>query len=121
MARFPVLERKVLDVVWQGGEWSVRAMLQQVDPNLAYTTVATVLDRLHDKGEVCRTKSSGAWSYSAARSREDALAAEVGRVLQRAKGAPDPLLVAFLDQVEAADPDALDRLQALITARKEQA
>lgn len=121
MARSPDLERRVLDALWQGGEWSVRDMMQAVDPTLAYTTFATVLDRLNDKGEVDRHKVDGAWRYSAARSREQALAAEVGQVLQRADGAPDPLLVAFLDQVEAADPDALDRLEALIRARRRQA
>lgn len=118
MARAPDLERRVLDTLWQGGEWSVRDVLGAVDPSLAYTTFATVLDRLHAKGEVDRVKVEGAWRYVAARSREEALAAEVGRVLERAEGAPDPLLVAFLDQVEQADPQALDRLEALIKARR---
>ncbi len=119
MARHPILERKVLDVLWKGEKGSVRDIRDLVDRSLAYTTVATVLDRLHEKGEVQRAKVGGAWQYSAARSREEALAAEVGKVLQRAKGAPDPLLVAFLDQVEAVDPGALQRLQALIAARRE--
>lgn len=119
MSRSPVLERRVLDALWQGGQWSVRDVMGAVDPELAYTTFATVLDRLNAKGEVDREKVDGSWRYTAARSREEALAAEVGRVLQRAEGAPDPLLVAFLDQVEAADPDGLDRLEALIRARRE--
>lgn len=118
MARPPDLERRVLDVLWQGGAWPVRDVMELVDPSLAYTTFATVLDRLHDKGEVERVKVDGAWRYSAARSREAALAAEVGRVLARADGAPAPLLVAFLDQVEQVDPDGLDRLAALIEARR---
>lgn len=119
MARPPNLERRVLDTLWQGGEWSVRDVMGAVDRELAYTTFATVLDRLHDKGEVERTKVDGAWRYAAARSRAEALAAEVGRVMERAEGAPEPLLVAFLDQVERSDPEALDRLAALIQARKE--
>ncbi len=119
MARPPDLKRRVLDVLWRGGEWSVRDVLGAVDTTLAYTTFATVLDRLHDKGEVRRIKVGGAWRYAAAQTREEALAAEVGRVLERAEGAPERLLVAFLDRVEEADPDALDRLQALIRARLE--
>lgn len=118
MARPPDLERRVLDALWQGGEWSVRDVLDAVDPALAYTTFATVLDRLHDKGEVDRVKEEGAWRYRAARTREQALADEVGRVLDRAAGAPEPLLVAFLDRVEEADPAALDRLERLIRARR---
>ncbi len=118
MARSPKLERRVLDALWGGGEWSVRQIREEVDPALAYTTFATVLDRLHDKGEVDRAKVDGAWRYSASRSREEALAAEVGRVLQRAAGAPEPLLVAFLDQMERADPEALLRLEKLLKARR---
>ena len=119
MARSPNLERRVLSLLWRGGEWSVREVMGAVDSTLAYTTFATVLDRLHDKGEVQRNKVDGAWRYAASRTREEALAAEVGRVLARAEGAPEPLLVAFLDQVERADPDAIERLADLIRARRE--
>lgn len=120
MARSPELERRVLNVLWQGEEWSVRQVLDAVGEPLAYTTIATVLDRLHDKGRVQRVKHGIAWRYHATRTKDEALAAEVGKVLQRAQGAPDRFLVAFLDQVEQADPEALDRLEALIEARRRQ-
>lgn len=118
MSRPPELERRVLAALWQGGQWSVREVHAAIDPALAYTTFATVLDRLHEKGEVDRMKVDNAWRYRASRSREEALAAEVGRVLERADGAPEPLLVAFLDQIEQADPRALDRLEGLLRARR---
>lgn len=118
MARSPKLERRVLDALWGGGDWSVRDVHCAVDPALAYTTIATVLDRLHAKGRVERSKTGLAWRYRAARSKEQALAAEVGQVLRRVEGAPEPFLVAFLDQVEQVDPDALSRLEALLAARK---
>ncbi|MCA9571001.1 MAG: BlaI/MecI/CopY family transcriptional regulator, partial [Myxococcales bacterium] len=66
-----------------------------------------------------RHKDGLAWRYRSARSREATLAEEVGRVLERAEGAPERLLVAFLDQVEQVDPDALDRLEALLKARRQ--
>ncbi len=118
MARSPKLEGRVLDVLWQGGEWSVRDVLDAVGGSLAYTTIATVLDRLHEKDRVERHKHGVAWRYRAARTREQALAAEVSQVMERAHGASETLLVAFLDQVEHADPQALDRLEALIRARR---
>lgn len=119
MARPPDLERRVLDTLWQGGTWSVREVHEAVGDGLAYTTIATVLDRLHAKGRVQREKEGVAWRYHATRTREQALAAEVGRVMQRAERASEPLLVAFLDEVEQVDPEALDRLEALIRARRE--
>ncbi|TNE89496.1 MAG: transcriptional regulator [Deltaproteobacteria bacterium] len=118
MAREPELERRVLDTLWQGGDWSVRDVYAEVGDGLAYTTIATVLDRLHAKGRVERAKDGVAWRYHATRTKEEALAAEVGRVLQRAEGASEPLLVAFLDEVEQVDPAALDRLEALLRARR---
>lgn len=119
MARQPELERRVLDTLWQGGDWSVREVHERAGEGLAYTTIATVLDRLHAKGRVLRAKEGLAWRYHATRTREASLAAEVGRVLQKAEGASDPLLVAFLDEFEQVDPDVLDRLEALIRARRE--
>jgi len=118
MARQPALERRVLDALWRGGQWSVRDVHDAVGEGLAYTTIATVLDRLHAKGRVLRAKDGGAWRYHATRTKEQALAAEVGRVLQRAEGAAEPLLVAFLDEVEQVDPEGLDRLEALLRARR---
>lgn len=118
MTRSPPLEPRVLDALRGGGALTVREVRAAVDPGLAHTTYATVLDRLHQKGLVHREKVDGAWAYAARLSREAALAAEVGAVLQRAQGAPEPLLVAFLDEVEAVDPDALDRLEALLRARR---
>ena len=118
MARAPKLERRVLDLLWSGGDWSVREVLEQIDRDLAYTTIATVLGRLHDKGRVVRHKDGGSWRYRATRTREAALASEVSRILEDAPSATEPLLVAFLDRVEEVDPAALDRLEALIRARR---
>ena len=120
MSRAPTLERQVLDVLWKSGDRTVRDVLDALDRPLAYTTIATVLDRLHAKGRVLRDKQGSVWRYRAARSREDELASEVGRLVGRAESATEPLLVAFLDQVEAIDPEALDRLEALLRARREE-
>ena len=59
MARSPELERRVLDALWQGGDWSVRDVLEAVDTSLAYTTFATVLDRLHAKAASTMPPSLG--------------------------------------------------------------
>lgn len=119
MARPPSLERRVLDTLWEGGDWSVREVMEAVDSDLAYTTYATVLHRLHGKGRVVRSKEDGVWRYRAARTREAALAREVGKMMRQADGPTEPVLVAFLDQMEAMDPASIERLAALIAARRE--
>jgi predicted transcriptional regulator len=113
------LENRVLDILWQDGERTVREVLDEVEEPLAYTTVATVLDRLFEKGRVVRTKVGNSWRYSAARTREASVAQQVTRLLQQTGASPEPALLAFLDHAEAVDPDVLDRLEALIRARRD--
>ena len=117
MARPPKLEQRILTVLWRGGDWAVRDVHAEVDPQLAYTTIATVLDRLHTKGVVERAKHRGAWRYTASNSREATLGQKVARLLEGAQPSR-PLLVAFLDHVEEVDPAALEQLEALIRARR---
>lgn len=116
----PNLERRVLDALWRDGEQSVREVHASVGGSLAYTTIATVLDRLHTKARVVREKRDGSWHYRPAASRQEAVAAEVSQVLSRLDRAGEPVLLAFLDHVEQVDPEALDRLEALLRARREQ-
>ena len=118
MARKPILERRIQEILWQGKTWSVREMLDALEEPLAYTTIATVLDRLHKKGLAIRHKDGGSWRYQASASRTETLAAEVSHILQRAQVTSEPMLVAFLDQVEEVDPNALDKLAALIEQRR---
>jgi predicted transcriptional regulator len=91
----------------------------QRQPALAYTTVLTVLDRLHDKGLVARDKEGKAFLYRPTVSREAWLGEEAARVLTSAESPPNSaVLMAFLDSAERADPALLERLSALIAARQ---
>jgi predicted transcriptional regulator len=116
------LEATVLSALWSSREpLSVRDVLARVQrqPALAYTTVLTVLDRLHDKGLVARDKEGKAFLYRPTVSREAWLGEEAARVLTSAESPPNSaVLMAFLDSAERADPALLERLSALIAARQ---
>jgi BlaI family transcriptional regulator, penicillinase repressor len=118
MARKGTLESKILDILWDGGELPVRDVLERTEGQYAYTTIATVLDRLHAKGLVCRAKREGAWWYRAARPRNESIGADVARLMADVRGDPQPLLSAFLDGAEERDPDLLDQLEQLIRERR---
>jgi hypothetical protein len=47
------------------------------------------------------------------------VAQQVTRLLQQTGASPEPALLAFLDHAEAVDPEVLDRLEALIRARRD--
>jgi predicted transcriptional regulator len=58
------LEAEVLAVLWAGGVPMTAADVQQrVDGDLAYTTVVTILSRLHDKGAASREKHGRSFAY----------------------------------------------------------
>ena len=114
------LERHVMDAVWDCPPATVREVADQMrgDADRAYTTVMTTLDRLHKKGLLLREKDGLAWRYRAALDRAswerrvaDALAAEL-----LAHG--DAGLAALIDAT--ADEALLDRLAAMIRARRSQ-
>src|SRR3989339_1186818 len=60
------LENEIMEVVWKNGACSVRFVLSELEKKrkIAYTTVMTVMSRLHEKGILKRKKdASGAFVY----------------------------------------------------------
>ena len=76
------LERRVMAQLWAHGSRSVKEVLQalnaEADRALAYSTVMTILVRLHEKGYLTREKEARHFRYAAAFA-ESALEGQVGR------------------------------------------
>jgi predicted transcriptional regulator len=79
------LERKVMDVVWgrPGSELTGRDVMDAL-PGYAYTTVATVLDRLSKKGYLRKRTERRVVRYAAADSQDDHAAAAMRDILDNA-------------------------------------
>ena len=60
------LEHEIMDIVWELGQCSVKEVLERINQNkqLAYTTIATILQRLYEKGLVTRKGQGVAYFYS---------------------------------------------------------
>ena len=115
------LERSVMDVVWERGEVSVREACARVDPDIAYTTVMTTMDRLYKKGLLTRRKVGRAFVYAATGSREDiedAVANDLVRSLLQRDGEPLPLLSSLVDAVSDRDRALLQELERLIREKR---
>lgn len=117
MGKHGALEQQVMDTLWDRGEASVRQVMVRLGGTLAYTTVMTVLDRLHNKGRVTRRKEGLAWRYRAAAPREQVLGALAADLLT-GEGEAEPLLAAFIDHAEELDPQVLDTLERMIRQRR---
>jgi predicted transcriptional regulator len=111
------LETEVMAVLWSAGEaLSVRAVLERLNedrrPELAYTTVMTVLSRLADKDMLIRRSAGRRYVYEPVA--EDAAGLAVREVLRHF----GELAVArFVDEARA-DPALRRRLQALTRTRR---
>jgi predicted transcriptional regulator len=115
------LEHAVLVALWEGGSLSAPAVHERVGVplDLAYTTTAKVLDRLHRKGLVERRPSGKTFLYLAATERPATERARVGKLLDAILGAaPRPAIATLVDAVADADPALLDELSRLIEARR---
>jgi len=110
MARSAELEKRVLRFLWQGEARSIRQVHTEVGSSLAYTTIATVLSRLHCKGMATRTRRGGAWIYRAARAHRDDVADRVAKQLAELDVVDEAALVTLLRRLEEQDAAIIPRL-----------
>ena len=76
------LEREVLEVLWRASSpMTPSDVLAELRGRLAYTTVMTVLGRLHDKGLVSRTMRGRAYAYRAEVTESELTARRMGEAL----------------------------------------
>jgi predicted transcriptional regulator len=95
-------ELEVMHVFWKHPELTaaeVRAHLAAAGRDRAYTTVATLVRILHDKGFLEPTNTERPFRYRPARSYEDVSGRLLGDVLQRVfRGSREQLLVRLVEQ-----------------------
>ena len=115
------LEAEVMDVVWNGGEVTVRDVHEVLNRTrrLAYTTVMTTMSRLADKGLLHRVEDHPAHRFSARVSREQYASSTVRSVVDwLVEHFRDPAVAYFIDRVGEEDDRMLDALQEAIEQRK---
>lgn len=120
------LETTVLEALSRAAQaLSVRDVLARLPrkAELAYTTVLTVLDRLHDKGVVRREKRGRAFFYEPVVTSdqwrgERAAKLLAGRVAGRDAPPSRAVLLAFLEGTERVAPHVLKELSALLDERR---
>ncbi len=95
-------ELEVMHVFWDQGLATVAEARQQLEASgreLAYTTVATLVRILSEKGFLEQTNSQRPFSYRPARSFEEVSGSLLGDVLQRVfGGSREQLLVRLLER-----------------------
>ena len=109
------LESEILEIVWHLKTATVKnvhdIILQDLNRELAYTSVTTVLQRLTQKGWLKCSKKGRAFSWQALVSREQAQAIRSYEKLNGFLAVSNPDLVAsFADSLDAA---SLEQIEAI--------
>lgn len=104
------LERDIMEVLWGADDPLTPAEVsERLDVDLAYTTVMTVLRRLHDKGRAVREQRGRAFAYSAAVSELELAVEQLHAVLSPMTDR-EGALAGFVGGLSRRDRAALRRL-----------
>ncbi|MEO6088346.1 MAG: BlaI/MecI/CopY family transcriptional regulator [Umezawaea sp.] len=104
------LEAEVLAVLWSAdGPLAPAEVLERLGADLAYTTVVTILSRLHEKGVAEREKLGRSYRYRAVDDEPGLAARRMTKVLD---GEPDrdSVLARFVSNLSESDEHLLREL-----------
>ena len=108
-----------MKVLWREGPSNVQTVHTKLQSDLAFTTVQTVLNVLHQKGRVRRSLKGRAYEYRAAESKESVLGHAVRDLVRRMFGGSSEELVMSLVKTRQIDPATLERLSRQIGSSDE--
>lgn len=108
-------ELDIMSVLWDLGEATVNEVRDRVDPNLAYTSVSTMIRTLEMKGYVAHRRGDGKTHvYYPVIGAEAAGESALGRVLDKIYGgSPIKLLAHLVDQKKLSEKE-LARMRELL-------
>ncbi len=109
------LEAEILEILWQLGTSSATAVhnqiLEDIDRDLTYSSVATVLRRLEQKGWIAKRRVGRAYQWEPLLSENNAKVLRSHERLHQFLAASNPdIVAAFADTL---DQESLDQLEAI--------
>jgi predicted transcriptional regulator len=112
-------ELDIMGVLWDRGEATVTEVRDRVDPDLAYTSISSMIRTLEMKGYVSHRRGEGKTHvYFPVIEPEKAGASALGRVLDKIYGgSPIKLLAHLMDQRKVSDKE-LARMRDLLKPTK---
>jgi predicted transcriptional regulator len=96
--------------LWAADEpLTARQLLERLPGDLAYTTVLTILSRLHDKGMLVRQPAGRGYAYAPVRDEASDTAVRMHGLLDRGSDR-EAVLTRFVDELSQEDEQLLHRL-----------
>ncbi len=114
MHRLGDLQLRIMQILWRGGPRTVADVQEQLADNLAYTTVATMLRKMENRGLVCHNEQDRKFVYEPAVSSEMVTRNMTGDLIDRLFAGDLPAAVNHLLTSREVSGDELDILENLI-------
>jgi predicted transcriptional regulator len=118
--RISEAEQAVMEVLWRDSPLSAAQVAERVDPRRGWSgrTVKTLLSRLLAKGALNHEEEGRRYLYRPAVCREDYVAQESGKLIDRMFGGRVTPLVAHLAQRDLLTPRDIEEIEALLRELK---
>jgi len=108
----------IMNILWDRGSATVREAKDEIEEDLAYTSVLTVFQTLEEKGHVRHEREGKAYRYYPTVARDEAGRSAVGYILDRIfRNSPSALLTSLVEQQEVSEEEAR-KLSALIDGER---
>jgi len=114
------LELKIMQAVWRLGPGTVSQVQEELQEELAYTTVQTMLNILEKKGHLRRKLRGRSYEYSAVVTEAKASRHAVRDLVDRMFGGSTEQLVMSLVKTRQLDPARLAELSAQLAKEEEE-
>jgi len=117
--RLTARELDIMSALWELGEATVNELRDRVDPQLAYTTVSSVVRLLELKGYVSHKQGEGKTHvYYPVIAPESAGSSALGRVLDKIYGGSPVKLLAHLLEDRKVSEEELARMRGLLKSSR---
>lgn len=104
----------IMNILWDRGSSTVREAKEEIEEDLAYTSVLTVFQTLEEKGHVRHEREGKAYRYYPTVDREEAGRSAVGYILDRIfRNSPRALLTSLVEQNEVSEEEARELSELL--------
>lgn len=110
-------ELDVMSILWRLESGTVTEVRDQIEDDLAYTTVLSALQTLEEKGYVRHESEGRAYRYFPTVGPEEAGESAIGRIVDKIfHGAADVLLAQLVSSRQVS-PEQMEKMRALLDAR----
>ena len=110
-------ELDIMAVIWELGSATVRQVQERLEPDLAYTTVLTLIRNLEEKGYLRHEQEGRAHRYFPLVEQEEARASVLERLIDKVFSGSPAALITQLVSTQELSPAEAARIRRILERR----